>query len=96
MFPSFGVLHKTGAIRSPEEISQVEDAFLIAQHTHNSDYNVKTEIKLSLARISIAVQVGKPEFTATTVVNTTEWIGERNSGRKLDQHSPAEKRGSSN
>ena len=96
MFPSFGVLHKTGAIRSPGEISQVEDTFLTAQHTHNLDHNVKKETESSLASISIAVQVRKPELTATAVVSTTEWSGERNCARKLDLLSPVEKQGSGN
>lgn len=73
MFPSFGVLHKTGATRSPGEISQVEDAFLAAQHTHSLDHNAKKETESSLASISIAVQVCEPELTANAVVRTTEW-----------------------
>lgn len=45
------------------------------EHTQNSDHNVKNETGSSLASIAIAVEVGKPELTAITVVRTTEQSG---------------------
>lgn len=45
------------------------------EHAQNSDHNVKNETESSLASIAIAVRVGRPELTATTVVRTTEQSG---------------------